>query len=167
MTKRMVKEKGEGSWLGTALLAFVQKISGVFCLLHRFERNLRALEASRVEGLGALQALCGHSLADLHAHRGNLRALRVGFVRAGNVGLLRRLQGADQGLFLDGHLAELPAFLNFCLSFRRNTSMQRACQSFRRPARTSEERKINHLQGIARQSAVQRWVNRLKINPHG
>jgi hypothetical protein len=87
-------------------------------LRHPQAGRLGALEGRR---LGALQALSEHfcaadrlgadgGLGARHAHRRNLFTLDI----AGQVGLLGRLQRADQGLFLDRHCFLHSRFV-FCL----------------------------------------------------
>ena len=84
------------------LLAFssTDLVQLAYCAIRKLAGRLGALEGGRP---GALQALSEHFRAadrfGADAHGSDLLALGI----ASHIGFLCSLQGADQGLFLDGH----------------------------------------------------------------
>ena len=105
MIEAAEKQKSEGSWLGAALLAITARSPVVADL---FGEPLGGY--SRAPQVGA-HHLHGsrRSPGQRDSHGSNLPALCVDFMtRTRNIGLFRRLQRADQGLFLDRH-SGLPA----------------------------------------------------------
>ena len=141
-------------WLGSSSPFSSADLVQTGLLRHPQAGALGALEGSRLGALQALGALSGHfrgaDRPGAQAHGGDLLALGI----AGHVGFLGRLQGADQGLFLDGH-----HFLHSLelLSFaRRQAIVQALCQTKKWGRMALGERRQREINNLQKADQVQR-----------